>query len=151
LVMKKVFSFDVTDANGVKTPVYGGGITRDAHLIEFAWIDYPRPDSLRNNIVHEMGHAFNDDHDPAPAASLPSNYKNDRSLFLHDNSTVMWQANTLNTNSETFADMFVAYTYGVWGDWNSLNSQTILQAHNQDATTWNPPQWMDDHMRTWVE
>jgi hypothetical protein len=151
--MKKVASYEVT-ANGVTTPYNGGGVTRGAHLIEFAWIDYPRPESMRNNIVHELGHAFNVNRDPYPADSLPDNYKDDRNLFLHNNKDpgVMWQADLLHTDSETFADMFVAYTYGVWGNWNDPINADLLKKHNPgDPSSWNPPQWMDDHMRTWTK
>jgi hypothetical protein len=132
--------------------VTGGGYTDGPHLIHFAWIDYPRDDSMRNNIVHELGHAFNQGRNFEPELGLPSNYPEDRNLFLHNNNDpgVMWQANDAPTTSETFADMFVAYTYDVWGDWSNPVNQQELRRHNSDESTWNPPQWMEDYMRNWL-
>ena len=92
--------------------------------------------SLRNNIVHEMGHAFNNNHSSVPVTSLPPNYKTDRTYFLHNNEDpgIMWQAHKVATDSETFADMFVAYTYDVWGDWSNPNNQRELRRHNPDES-----------------
>ena len=150
LVMKKVKSYSPYCTEGDSTE---GGCTALAHLILFADIDYFRADSGRNNIVHELGHAFNKNYGRVPEDSLPSKYPTDRNLFLHNNKNpgVMWQASQATTPSETFADMFVAYTYDVWGDWSNPNNIKTLQDHNpNDPTAWNPPQWMEDHMKAWL-
>jgi hypothetical protein len=146
LVMKKVSDFTTYDG----TVVYGGGYTNGPHLIHYAKINYPRDDSIRNNIVHELGHAFNQGRGKGPEHGLPSNYADDRSLFLHNNNDpgVMWQSNDANTNSETFADMFVAYTYDVWR--NPIDTLQLQLNNPGDPSTWDPPKWMDDYMKNWL-
>ena len=142
MVFKKIGSFDY---EGHK--FYDGGVTRGTHLVEFANISYPRFDSMRNNIVHEMGHVFDNNHNN-PSNSIPEKYKYNRDLFLHDNNTVMWQADKKQENGETFADMFLAYTYGVWRNPIDKNLREVVYPNNPEY--WNPPKWMNDHMRIWI-
>jgi uncharacterized repeat protein (TIGR01451 family) len=148
LVLKKVGSYDY---EGVQHK--NGGVTRGTHLVEFAKITKPgtRFETMRNNIVHEMGHVFNNNHSGNPVTDLtdgPGKYKENRDLFLHDNLTVMWQADTLKTDSETFADMFLAYTYGVWRE--PISEKLRFEVYPNNPEYWDPPKWMDEHMQTWI-
>jgi hypothetical protein len=75
----------------------------------------------KNNIVHELGHLFNGIHGGWPM-SFAGNYAAERADLLRpvEGSTV-WQMHPVFdptspglTNSEMFADMFVAWIYDAW-------------------------------------
>jgi hypothetical protein len=136
LVMKKVGTYVEYLGGGSTVPHDTGAITRGEHLIEFAWFDYVVEDSIRNNVVHELGHAFNKGHGD-PAGTMPDIFWKKRSLFLRPTGDdgIMWQLHPpadgeSSNNSETFADMFVAHVYNAW-----VNPANISP---------NPQEWMEE-------
>jgi len=143
LVLKKVYSY-----NYKGEPFTTGGVTHGPHLVEFGWIDYEYDDSMRNNIVHELGHVFSSGRNFGPSDSVPDTFYNNRDAFLHDNSTVMWQAHKTADESETFADMFVAFTYDVWR--YPIDRETLQASAPNNPEYWDPPKWMDNLIKTWI-
>lgn len=118
-----------------------GAVTRSAELIEFTSLSYAYPESGRNNVVHELGHVFNVFNNRDPENKLAREYVLNRSTILHDNSRVQWQLNPSQTGSETFADFFVAWTYGVWGsDADTRWSRNVGGARD----------WMITNMSEWI-
>jgi hypothetical protein len=145
LVMKKVTTYTErvkVDCKGNHKPTdvcyedvshNYGGITNGEHDIQFASINYVAEDSVRNNIVHELGHAYDDGHG-TPSGDMPDKFVRDRNLFLRPDDSVIWQIHKPETPSdsnpvETYADMFVAYVYDAWVQPNrfSPNPQTWME------------------------
>jgi RHS repeat-associated protein len=126
-------------ASGPICPNVGsGGCTSSSRQINF-WSmsggdkDY-YPDIMRmvKNVVHEFGHAYNNKFGGALANALdltviPSH----RANILLSNPEVDghvladWQQNTSQNGSETFADMFVAWTFDAWNE-DPLNTDHYL-------------------------
>jgi hypothetical protein len=127
----------------------GGGFTVNEHKIEFAILARVE-DSRQNNIVHELGHAFNRGRCRGPENRLPAALYGNRYAFLHDNKGVMWQAspNRLDSASEGFADMFLAWTYGVWA--NPIDKETLRKAAPDHPEYQDPPGWMESYMQRWL-
>jgi hypothetical protein len=128
----------------------GGGCTTTRHQINF-WSmsgDIDNSQSIMvKNVVHELGHAYDwTFYDPASktraSSSMPGSIVNSWDLFLRTNEPVPnyydWQQHPSsmangNTPGETFADMFIAWTYDVW---NVDNAKDVAKAQE-----WVKP-WM---------
>jgi hypothetical protein len=77
--------------------------------------------NARNNVVHELGHLFsNTVHGGFPWRWMPQTFIDHRSVILATNGRpptfLYWQMNPDKTHSETYADMFLAWTFNYWGD-----------------------------------
>ena len=129
-------------SGNVQVTHYNGAITRKTHLVEIADIEYQVEDSIRNNIVHELGHVLDNNYGN-PSNIMPDNFKDVRNQFMFQpgDDGVMWQLHppaegSESNNSETFADMFVAYTYNRW-----LEPNNVIP---------DPRQWMEDTIRNLI-
>ena len=99
-----------------------------------------------NNVVHELGHLFNDLHGGYPM-SFAGNYAAQRKELLRpQEGTTVWQMHAIYdpntpsiTNPEMFADMYVAWTYDAWNR-DPLNEDLVKNATTQ----------MDAKMSEWV-
>ncbi len=115
-------------------PVASGGCTDNAHDIRF-WSMSGHADNgigdinrMMKNVVHELGHAFNnslsyqDPNDPLktrkPDNDMSSTFTRAALLLLNQSSSLgqrwEWQQSLDNTGSEIFGDMFIAWTYNAW-------------------------------------
>jgi RHS repeat-associated protein len=138
-----------TSATGVSlsdecSKIGSGGCSTNSHTINFASL-YPNGyfSSARNNVVHELGHAFNRGHSSHPMEALPGNYVIDRDEILLPTVTVTWQLHIdYTSSSETFADFFVAWTFDAWQPgWNPAGIQT---------TAGQAASWMHSSMLSWL-
>jgi hypothetical protein len=128
---------------GECTTITGGGCTSPNKVINFVSLFPYRDESARNNIVHELGHVFSNEHGGVPETELgshPRNFVANRHLILKDNSTIQWQLNTSPNQKETFADFFVAWTYDAWQPLTDEYGTTIAGIAKE---------WMDDKMQDW--
>jgi len=108
-----------------------GGLTVNSHLIYITRLAQPsgdngyRSDALaftiaRNNIVHELGHAFASSN-PGVGNSIPgsliSDYgwpaKIDGGYYLWRQHPCTWDK--ICKSSEVYADMFLGWVYNTWG------------------------------------
>ncbi|GAB1471727.1 hypothetical protein MASR2M66_26050 [Chloroflexota bacterium] len=114
-------------------PVLSGGCTDNAHDIRF-WTMSGHADNgigdinrMMKNVIHELGHAFNNSlaypnpNDPLkirkPDNDMSSTFT--RTLLLLNQSSALgqrweWQQSPEVTSSEIFGDMFIAWTYNAW-------------------------------------
>jgi hypothetical protein len=127
-----------------------GGYTHTPRYIEFASL-WPNASAdiqdLRkvNNIIHELGHAFNNRLGKAPETAVQTAIANKvlpkkRPYGFYEAGTegaliLTWIQSPENTPSEIFADQFLGWVYGKWAD-NAFGRQ------RRD--------FMDDHMRNWI-
>lgn len=111
----------------------GGGFTHHSHYIEFASLSEPGGNrttdmafiSARNNIVHELGHAFASRlirYTSGPRTVLGRNdylYLRDEQGFhpSPQSARLTWRQHPGDVSpSEIFADMFLGWTYDTWAD-----------------------------------
>jgi hypothetical protein len=114
---------DCNECNGA------GGYTYSSHDIRFASMAaFSRSDYfLRsvNNVIHELGHAFNAVMGGAPVGLLTksiaenpllqrSSDSNSYSGFASRNSQRVWVQNPSTSASEVFADQFLGWTRNTW-------------------------------------
>ena len=122
----------------------GAGGCTTGNIINFAALSPHRNETARNNIVHELGHAFDNIHGDIPETKLgahPAEFEEHRGQILHDNSTIQWQLNKLPIQEETFADFFVAWTYNVW--------RPLVDADGNKTRAGIAKEWMDTNMPNW--
>lgn len=141
----------------------GGGCTTSRNQINFwtmAGDTDNTPFRMAKNVVHELGHAYDwtfydSTTQTRPSNSMPSNIVRNRDLFLRPNlwtdpATGLqypspgndyydWQLHPHPlpdvAQSETFADMFVAWVYDAW------NTDPNNSLYVDDAKVWVSP-WM---------
>lgn len=153
LVFKLVSSFDY------KGKTYtAGGVTRGPHLIEFAnladatWgmdgTTYRSASTalyeVRNNIVHELGHAFGQlwykkgaSPEKGPYENIPSSLRNSRGFQNPPAySPKMWRQSSSNESAEIFADMFLGWTFNEW------NLSVDVGKTRSEFMTTNMPGWL---------
>jgi hypothetical protein len=108
---------DITKGAYTVGPSCRAGSNQRVSLIKFltTWIN---PFSAQLNVVHELGHLFgNTILGWVPSNSVPQEFINKRSLILLGKDPItgtIWQQNIDRTGSETFADMFVAWSFNGW-------------------------------------
>ena len=108
-------SSDVVISDYCKTITGVGGCTTGKRIVNFSGLSDWYTETARNNVVHELGHIFNNWKDSAPANSMPERYYRRRGEILLPTTTFMWQLHFDTTSpTETFADFFVAWTYHAW-------------------------------------
>jgi hypothetical protein len=132
----KTDKFTYTDEFG-KTEEYYTGCVTGGNTITCADFTYAYFQSDVNNIVHELGHVFNNLHGGSPA-DFAYNYIDDRNKILRPTETIDWQQNTLATGGEMFGDMFVAWTFDAWNDRNPA-----LVTKVSDEMTSNMADWLN--------
>jgi hypothetical protein len=110
-----------------------GGVTQTERSIEFAslWPNYTSGglsvQQLRkiNNIIHELGHAFNQRASQKPETATGDYYEivkkdkfyltnRDRGFYVDGYGTMTWVQTIETSGSEIFADMFIGWVYGKW-------------------------------------
>jgi hypothetical protein len=131
---------------GECTTINAGGCTSPNKTINFASLlpDGGRPETARNNVVHEMGHVFSNEHGGSPETDLgahPADFANRRDEILQDNTTVQWQLNPTRSAKETFGDFFVAWTKNEW--------QPLTNADGTISIAGIAKAWMDTRMQDW--
>jgi hypothetical protein len=140
--------------------VESGGCTSSAHMINFASLagrnhtGYNQLLRNRNNVVHELGHAFNwasKEHGWGnPYDSLDDAMKSNSLLrrgdipgesygFASGYGYFLWQMSYTNASSpnEIFADQFLGWTYNTW--YTGMDELYINQAEARSA-------WMENNM-----
>jgi RHS repeat-associated protein len=130
----------------------GGGFTDGAHHIVFSSLSTPGGNrtsemafaDARNNIVHELGHAFaqkwyrNDStyDSGGPYVNIPGYLRNEEGF--HDSPVsahLTWRQHPNNTSQqEIFADMFLGWTFNMWAN-NDAGSERA------DFMTQNMVEW----------
>ncbi len=119
-----------------------GGCTSNANLINFVSMSGSSTNNItrmEHNVVHELGHSYDITRHYDPRNDMPSRIYENRGNILRPNDPqgrYDWQQNLTLNPSETFADMFIAWTYNVW------NSDPI----NIDAVT-DAQAWMTGMMK----
>jgi RHS repeat-associated protein len=123
----------IASSNPNETCTPRGALTRGLHLIDFASLSPYSPmfDNKVRNVVHELGHAFSVSFNNVPNKMVDTdfmvdgvsrNFADSRENILHRNGEIdpktgtykYWQFNREKSGPETFADMFVAFTYDQW-------------------------------------
>ena len=132
-----------------------GGYTSGSCSIEFAsiwpnnnWPDKPGLQGLRkvNNVIHELGHAFNDRLSGAPVNAVHTAIANrqlpdlrPKGFYEAGTRTDMaytWMQSPQDSDSEIFADQFLGWVYGRW-------------ANDDDGRLRRD--FMDKHMPQWIQ
>ncbi len=119
-----------------------GGCTTGKSLISFMTLEGTDFQRWVNNVVHELGHVFNNVHGGNPA-SFAGNYAADRKNILRaQEGATIWQINPFYdpnspgiSNSEMFADMFVAWNFNAWNVSSDLDIQNQVNAARAALTT----------------
>ena len=139
------FNVGSTNASGDCLLVTSGGCTSSDSQINFwSMAGHGNEFIMMGNVIHELGHAYNNQLGKAPEKDMPywmyQSPNPGRALFLQPNSLApvpnacddchFWQFNRDLTATETFGDMFVAWTLGVW----NLNPDNAKQV--QAAQLW---------------
>ena len=92
------------------------GYTVSENHIEFASIS-PRSDLRRiNNVIHELGHAFNRRLNRAPEDALSIDLLTRPEGFYGKPGNYTWVQSPYVTPSEIFADQFIGWIYGLWAN-----------------------------------
>lgn len=118
---------------------YEDGCKTEASTITCADITYGYFQSTVNNIVHELGHVF----DQGPG--IPQVFIDNRETILHDNDeTGMWKLNPAPKPRETFGDFFVAWVFGVWGP----DADTVWP---KNPNIGSARDWMNIHMQVSIQ
>jgi len=98
----------------------GGGCTTSATQINFWSLSGGRAndtDRMAKNVVHELGHVYNNMLSWKPVRNMPDWIEKQADLILRPNDfkgRLDWQQHPNGGKSETFADMFIAWTYDAW-------------------------------------
>jgi hypothetical protein len=95
------------------------GYTNGEDHIEFASMsDNEVPLRNINNIIHELGHALNIrlGRGPENALAVRQDLLVNGAGFYGYPGNITWEQSTGTTASETFADQFLGWVYGAWGD-----------------------------------
>ncbi|MBI3168643.1 MAG: hypothetical protein HYZ22_09205 [Chloroflexi bacterium] len=137
------FTWGSEHATGDCAIVMSGGCTSNGHQINFWSMAGDGDDmfAMTGNVIHELGHAYNNGLGKAPEKDLAkwTNWTSivlNRRLILRTNpecdDCYYWQFNRDMTATETFADMFVAWTYDAWN--TSTDPKNVLAVDN--AQSW---------------
>lgn len=134
----KTDEFTYTDEKG-KTASFTAGCKTGVNTITCADFSYGQFQSDVNNIVHELGHVFNNLNGGHPA-NLGWTYAGDRSRVLRSFDGIYWQQNTLYdpnspvaTGGEMFGDMLVAWVFNAWNT-HPLNTDIVNRVSGKMTT-----------------
>ncbi len=97
------------------------GYTNSRTHIEFASMSQYPEYAIRllrkiNNVIHELGHAFNVRLGRTPENALTTNLLQRPAGFYGSANSFTWVQSPQVTRSEIFADMFIGWSYGLWGN-----------------------------------
>jgi RHS repeat-associated protein len=98
--------------------VSGFGYTVGENWIEFASMsEIDTPLRQINNVIHELGHAFNIrlGRTPEDALNLEDDLLVRDSGFYGPARNITWQQSRRTSASEIYADQFLGWIYGLWG------------------------------------
>ena len=96
--------------------------------------------AMIGNVIHEIGHAYNNQLNKALETDLGlwpnwTAIVEQRNLILRPNPECddcwYWQFNRTQSATETFADMFVAWTYNAWN--TSTAPENVIAVNNAQA------------------
>jgi hypothetical protein len=110
-----------------------GGCTQ-GNIINFVSLSggmYNEMDRMAHHVVHELGHSYDHSLGYGPRLDMPLSIYRNRANILRPNEytgRLNWQQNLTVSPGETFADMFIAWTYNVW---NIYPQNTTLVAAAQ--------------------
>jgi RHS repeat-associated protein len=114
------------------------GYTNGENWIEFASMsEIDTPLRQINNVIHELGHAFNIRLGRAPENAL--NLKEDLLVrdegFYGPDGNITWQQSRGTGASEIFADQFLGWVYGLWGpdDLGPLRAEFMEQMNGPNG------------------
>jgi RHS repeat-associated protein len=105
-----------TECQGIGT----GGCTTNANLINFVEMSGSSTNDIsrmEHNVVHEFGHSYDMSLGYGPRNDMSYSLYNYREQILRPNmyeGRLDWQQNLTVSPGETFADMFIAWTYDTW-------------------------------------
>jgi hypothetical protein len=137
-----------------------GGYTYSHKDIRFSSMaSFSRSDYLlraTNNVVHELGHAFNQILDSVPVDLLAkdmlsdpllvrSSDRNSYSGFASRNSRRTWVQNSSTSPSEVFADQFLGWTFNTWEKLEKDRYGVLTEAGTARSN------WMTTNMAEWVQ
>jgi hypothetical protein len=112
-----------------------GGCTSNANLINFVVMSGSSTNDIgrmEHNVVHELGHSYDISRGYGPRKDMPESFVNNRGNILRPNDPAGrydWQQNLAISSGETFADMFIAWTYDAWNtDLRNADAVTDAQA-----------------------
>jgi len=97
-----------------------GGCTTNANLINFVEMSGSSTNDIsrmEHNVVHELGHSYDISLGYGPRNDMSYGLYNYREKILRPNEykgRLDWQQNLTVRPGETFADMFIAWTYDTW-------------------------------------
>ena len=144
----------------------GGGFTPTEYRVTFASITRNTSTSQirsRNNVVHELGHAFDHKLGEIPRSTLEATWsgvgwggecfyqanfprrgvtKGPYYGFASQIGVLDWQMNSSNSPGEEFADMFLGWVYNKW-EAGTVGNRWSDEGHARS-------EWMDLHMRGWL-
>jgi RHS repeat-associated protein len=142
------FGWGGIGAVGDCADVTAGGCTSSSRQINFWSMSGDNKDQMYRrikNVVHELGHAYDNSlYNPntrkRASDNMPDVFVGNRFLILRPNidrasgelcnKCFDWQQNRTLSRGETFADMFLAWTYGAWNQ-DPMNAVLVT-----DAQTW---------------
>jgi hypothetical protein len=103
------------------------GFTNTENWIEFASMSgVETPLRNINNVIHELGHALNLRLGRTPENVLAVNYAEllrNEVGFYGNPSNRTWEASSGTNGSETFADQFLGWVYGLWDSTDPFGPQ----------------------------
>ncbi len=110
-----------------------GGCTSTANLINFKMMSGSSTNDtsrMAHNVVHELGHSYDLSRGTRPRMDIPDRFVTNRANILRPNEyegRLDWQQNLDMSPGETFADMFIAWTYNVWNN-DPVNISVVVDA-----------------------
>jgi RHS repeat-associated protein len=130
----------------------GGAYTYSSHDIRFASMAAEwQPDfqlRSRNNVVHELGHAFSAIKSSLPVIKLSNDMKTNGLLtrgykwnyYGFASASITWQQHPDSSPSEVFADQFLGW---VFDNWEMNNGILSIRAQARS-------EWMNINMSSWI-
>ncbi|MBI5823368.1 MAG: RHS repeat-associated core domain-containing protein [Chloroflexi bacterium] len=141
------------DCNGAGGYTYGRSDIRFVSMSGFNHSDWLL--RARNNVIHELGHAFNWAMNQTPELRLTNDMgfdelllrdpdSNSYSGFASRNNERTWVQNPATTASEVFADQFLGWTMNKWQTdaGNRYGKWTVQSATRANWMTTNMAEWL---------
>ena len=130
---KITMTWGLQGATGECAKINAGGCTSGPHQVNFESMSGQGTIQLYRtvkNVIHELGHVYDNLLDFGPRNNLPQNIVDNRYKILKPNQIegrLDWQQNTSKTSVETWADMFIAWVYSAWNS-DLVNAEKVTYA-----------------------
>ncbi len=111
----------------------GFGFTNTENWIEFASMSaVETPLRNINNVIHELGHALNIrlGRGPENALAVRLDLLVNAEGFYGPPNNRTWEASSGTDGSETFADQFLGWVYGLWDERNDIGRPEFMENMN---------------------